>query len=525
MFKLSYTLKNRIVVCLLTLLLTPFILVGQDIMSDQPILLMPSYSVTDGNQGLDALESQLRNDLLKINIPPRSWVMNSTYVDSEEVLDVAIIGGGMAGMTASFALIKEGISNIKMFDENPKNQEGPWIKYARMEALRSGKRYMGPALGIPSLTFWSWYEAQYGKEGWDNLKICPTKLWHAYLCWFKRVLKLPVENKMTLVKINPSNDLLELTFHYEEHSIIVYARKVILATGMEGSGGYEIPDYLKGIAKRFYAHTGEVIDPQFFYNKRIAIIGAGSSAFDAAGVALENGAESVDILVRRSAVSQINKFGQFAYPGLENGFYSLPDGMRSLFFAEVFKLGGIDPSKAALERIKDFKNLHLHYNTQVQHVVDNGDTAILQTNQETFQVDFIIAATGCRVDLSKRSELDSIRHAILLWENHVPCELLQQVPMLGYFPYLGPHFEFLEAEPGTAPFLKNIYCFNYGAFLSHGLLSSEIPGISVGATRLAKGIAADFFLNESLLYFEKIRNWQTPDFNSSDYSPLRKQSP
>ncbi len=195
--------------------------------------------------------------------------------------------------------------------------------------------------------------------------------------------------------------------------------------------------------------------------------------------------------------------------------------MRCLFFAEVFKDGGIDPSKAAVERIKDFENLHINYDTHVQKVVDNGNTAILQTNRKTFQVDFIILATGYGIDLSKRSELDAIRHTILLWENRVPQKLLQEVPLLGRFPYLGPNFEFLEAEPGIAPFLQNIYCFNYGAFLSHGLLSGDIPGISSGATRLAKGIAVDFFLKESMLYFEKIRNWKTPDFNSNDYPPLQ----
>lgn len=43
------------------------------------------------------------------------------------------------------------------------------------------------------------------------------------------------------------------------------------------------------------------------------------------------------------------------------------------------------------------------------------------------------------------SELDAIRHAILLWEHRVLQELLQQVPMFGRFPYLGPNFEFLES--------------------------------------------------------------------------------
>lgn len=507
MLELHHSFINKLFNSLLTLLLIPFILVGQD------------YCLS---QRVDALEAQVQKDLLKINAPRRPWLINPTQVENKEVLDVAIIGGGMAGMTACFALIKEGISNIKIFDENPPDQEGPWVKYARMNCLRSGKRYMGPALGIPSLTFWSWYEAQYGKEGWDNLPICPTKLWHDYLCWYRRVLKLPIENNRTLVKLKPSNNALELTFNHEGYPIVVYARKVVLATGRDGSGELKIPYYLKGVEKRLYAHTGEVIDPHFFQSKRIAIIGAGSSAFDAAGVALENGAESVEMLVRRSAISQINKFAQFSFPGLENGFYFLPDEIRCLFFAEAFKDGAIDPSRAAVERIKDFDNLHVHYNTLVQKVIDTGNRAILQTNRRTFQVDFIILATGYGVDLSKRPELDEIRPYILLWESRAPKELLEQVPMIGNFPYLGPNFEFMASEPGRASYLKDIYCFNYGAILSHSTLSSDIPSISLGATRLAKGIAADFFLSDSLLYLEQIRKWQTPDFNTDDYPPLRK---
>lgn len=373
-------------------LIAPSFLVGQENSSTCLLLRDP--------QKLKALEAQVHSDLLKINFPRRPWVIHSTEMDDLEVLDVAIIGGGMAGMTAAFALTKEGISNIKIFDENPYCQEGPWVKCARMKALRSGKRYMGPALEIPSLTFTSWYEALYGKESWENLACCPTKLWHDYLCWFRHVLHLPVENKMSLVKLTPSKNLLELTFNDDGEPIVIYARKVVLATGREGSGGCKIPDYLQGVAKQLYAHTGEIIDPQFLNNKRIAIIGAGSSAFDAAGIALENGAKSVEMIVRRPAIPNINKFSQFSYPGLENGFYFLSDEMRCLFFAEAFQ-SGLDPNKAALERIKDYKNLHIHYNTDIQHVVDEDDTVVLQTNRQTFDVDFIVVGTGYEVDLSK----------------------------------------------------------------------------------------------------------------------------
>ncbi len=122
-------------------LLLTFLWMASGIAVEQKVVLI---SGATSDIGLETLEIRVKNDLLKINIPSLPWIINST--DNSDVLDVAIIGGGMAGMSASFALIKEGISNIKIFDENPQDQEGPWIKYARMNVLRSGKRYMGPAL-------------------------------------------------------------------------------------------------------------------------------------------------------------------------------------------------------------------------------------------------------------------------------------------------------------------------------------------------------------------------------------------
>ena len=68
------------------------------------------------------------------------------------------------------------------------------------------------------------------------------------------------------------------------------------------------------------------------------------------------------------------------------------------------------------------------------------------------------------------------------------------------------------------PYLKNLYCYNYGATLSHGLLSSDIPAISIGATRLAQGIAADFFIQDSDWYLEYLKNYQIKDFEQEEYS-------
>ncbi|MGN6458650.1 MAG: FAD-dependent oxidoreductase, partial [Achromobacter mucicolens] len=45
-------------------------------------------------QGLPALEARLRQDLSWLEIPAKNWV-TPRLVDGQQVLDVAIIGGGM----------------------------------------------------------------------------------------------------------------------------------------------------------------------------------------------------------------------------------------------------------------------------------------------------------------------------------------------------------------------------------------------------------------------------------------------
>jgi len=43
--------------------------------------------------------------------------------------------------------------------------------------------------------------------------------------------------------------------------------------------------------------------------------------------------------------------------------------------------------------------------------------------------------------------------------------------------------------------------------LSHGFLSSDIPGISIGAERLARGIITDFFNEEREMYYKKLKKF------------------
>src|ERR1700760_5199769 len=111
--------------------------------------------------GLAALEERLRQDLAWLERPAKSWVPRRV-VDGQEVIDVVIIGAGMAGLVASGMLKRMGVDNQLVIDRAAAGQEGPWVSYARMRTLRSPKELTGPAMGLPALTFRAFYEAQFG---------------------------------------------------------------------------------------------------------------------------------------------------------------------------------------------------------------------------------------------------------------------------------------------------------------------------------------------------------------------------
>ncbi|WP_234394853.1 hypothetical protein [Acetobacter papayae] len=86
-------------------------------------------------------------------------------------------------------------------DRAEQGREGPWLNYARMPTLRTPKTAVGPALGVPALTFRAWFSAQYGAEAWNALDKIPTPMWMAYLCWYRKVLDLPVRNQTNVTDI------------------------------------------------------------------------------------------------------------------------------------------------------------------------------------------------------------------------------------------------------------------------------------------------------------------------------------
>lgn len=483
------------------------------------IFLTPLCRLSAENSpfGLDELEKALARDLRLINYPP-SPIKEAEKTSSKDqpIYDVVIIGAGMAGLAAGAALFKEGIFHIQLFDQNPEGLEGPWLTYARMKTLRSGKDDMGPALDIPHLTFHAWYEAQYGEEGWEQLDKIPTQCWMDYLIWFKNAMHLPVENECRLSSINPGNDYYTLDMIRQGRAFQVKALKVVLATGRAGFGGPRIPAFVQNLPKEKYAHVMESIDFNLLKGKDICVVGGGTSAFDAAATALESGVAKVDLILRAACLPCINKFSSLPDHCFRLGYYKQKDEWRWKVMSHTLTCT-VPPPIDALKRVMAYKNLNKISDVKIRNAIHKHDKVELETNRGTYEYDFVILGTGFEINGKYQHELSLIYKDILLWKDQFPCEMNPCNANLGFFPFLGPYFEMLEKKGGQAPYLKNLYCFNYASIMSHGMLSSDIGSISFGAKRLAEGIAQDFIQQQSEIYLKRLEDYNKIEFDSEEY--------
>lgn len=470
-------------------------------------------------EGLAALERRLAHDLVCLNYPPADWVKPRTHPQARHVHDVAFVGAGTCGMAAAFALMREGIGNVALFDRNIEGREGPWVTYARMAALRSPKHLAGPVMGLPSLTFRAWYEAQHGEESWEPLGKIPRPMWMEYLRWYRKVLSLPVENEVSVERVAPDGGLIRLDLVRRGQKDTAYARKVVFATGREGLGGPAILPAFAGLPRTHLAHTADDIDFASLEGKRVAVIGAGASAFDNAVTAMDAGAASIAMFVRRDDLPRYNRFKQVVYGGFMNGFAESGDAWRWHSLYQVMSDRVAAPRESVL-KVTAQPNYALHLGSPVTASRMAGGEVELTTPKGAHRFDFVILGTGFAVDPRLRPELADFADEIALWRDRFAPPAEEPLAELSGFPYLGPAFEFTEKHPGKAPFLADIHCFNYAATMSHGPVAGDIPGVEVGAERMARAIARTFYLQDRALHSRDLDNYAEMELLGDEWPGL-----
>jgi FAD-dependent urate hydroxylase len=451
------------------------------------------------NMSLEELNERVKMDLSYLNFRnAEDWLQPLKHPEGH-VYDVVIVGGGQSGLAAAFGLLRERISNILVLDENPEGYEGPWETYARMVTLRTPKHITSIDLGVPSLTFRSWWEAQVGPEGWEQVDKIPRSDWMAYLRWYRKVLQLPVINQVKLKLIEPQKEGIH-RLQIEGPGAPanqVFARKVILATGIQGGGEWHVPSMISDkLPKSLYAHPSENIEFSRLKGKKIAILGGGASAFDNANFALSQGVSEAHVFIRRKEMPRINPIRQMEMSGMIERYHSLDDTEKYAIMTHFFKHNQ-PPTNDTFTRAASWPGFHLHLGAPWLDVEATVDGAQIITPQEIFTFDFLIISTGLLTDPALRPELKLVEPHILRWGDvyQAPAELAN--PVLDAHPYLSSGYSFLSRDEAGKRFLHGLYAYNYSALISNGITASALSGMRFGIPRLISSVADELFQDDS----------------------------
>lgn len=471
---------------------------------------------------LKQLNEQVISDLSSIGLSDNEWVQPKQHKEGH-VYDVVIVGGGQSGLCTAFGLIRERISNILVLDENPQGLEGPWVTYARMFTLRTAKQLPSIDLGVPSLTFQSWYRAKHGADGWEKLDKIPRTDWMDYLKWYRKVLTIPVKNEVKLDVIEPSADAIHKLHIFEKgESKTVLARKVVLATGIQGGGEWHVPDFIKALPKQLYAHTSEQIDFELLKGKRIGILGGGASAFDNANYALGEGVKEAHVFVRRKHLPRVNPMRQLEYSGIIERFHTLTDLEKYTAISHFFKYNQ-PPTNDTFLRAASYEGFAMHTDSPWLSVEQTDGGVKVVTPHAEFEYDYLIISTGLVSDPSLRPELRRVNEHIVKWSDVVEAPADVANALVDRHPYLTPEFAFVPASEEGAKALRGIFSFNYAALVSCGVSASALSGIRFSIPKLIKGIADELFEEDKAVILKSFLEYNTEEF-VADLSITKKSS-
>ncbi len=443
---------------------------------------------------LATLTAQVQEDLARIAHPAMPWLEPRLGPDAAAALDVLIVGGGQSGVAIAFGLMRAQVRNILVVDRAPRRFEGPWRTHARMPTLRSPKDYTGPDLNIPSLTYRSWHEARFGRDDWDALPIIPRELWAQYLLWVRDATGVAVSNETEVVDIAPAAGLLAVTLRRRDGGdTLRYARKVVLATGQEGTGAWWMPGFIAALPAHLRANTPDPIDFAALRGRHVAVLGAGASAFDNAATALEAGAASVSLHCRRAEPQTIQPYRWLTFAGFLRHLSDLDDAWRWRFMSRILGMREGFP-QATWDRCARHANFRLCAGsvwTDASALPGGGIT--IATTAGPFRTDFVICATGIDMDFAARAELARCACNIATWADRYTPPEAERNDRLARFPYLADDYAFTERVPGRTPWIADMHLFAIASSMSFGASGSSINAMTTAVPKLVDGITRGLF--------------------------------
>jgi cation diffusion facilitator CzcD-associated flavoprotein CzcO len=331
-----------------------------------------------------------------------------------------------------------------------------------------------------------------------------------YLLWFRRAVGLTVRNGCELLEIAPAKDgLLAATVQSAGAVETLYARKIVLATGQEVMGNWTVPESLRHLPARRCARTSDPIDFETLEGQKVAVIGAGATAFDNAATALEAGAAEVHLLCRRAEIQLVQPYRWLTFRGFLRHFCDLDDAWRWRFMRAILELREGFP-QATYDRCARFANFHLHEGSPVEAAREVGNAVELRTPHGIVLADFVICGTGTHIDFAERRELRSFADNIATWADRYRPPENERNAHLGRYPYLADDYALTERVPGKTPWISDIHLFAFASTMSFGPSGSSINAMTTAIPKLVYGLTRGLFRADLERHWRSFKAYNVP---------------
>lgn len=437
-------------------------------------------TVGDPESRLAALNRRVADSLRKLGEPAPAWPATPAGVDT----DVLIVGAGQCGLAAAFGLKRVGVANVRVVSADAVGQEGPWRSFARMPTLRSPKEAPGPELGLPDLVYESWHTARYGQASYDALDLIPTQHWARYIDWFKQATGIVVEQNRRLVGLD--GDAMKVAASFDDGERIV-ARQVVLAMGMDAMGAPTCPETFQALPVTVCFSCYGEIDFDAFAGRRVAVVGAASTAFDNAATALEQGAGAVDLYCRDARLKTLNYMKGVADYGAVAHWADFDMATRWRLARHGMSRSA-PPTLPTVSRACRWPNFRILLEAKIERATAARDGVEIMAAGVARSYDAALIATGYGIDTAVRPELARIFQHMARWRDRYAPPPDDVDATLGAYPFLTPGFAFTERTPGAAPWLGRVRLFAGPATASVGRITGESGNLKYGAPRLVRAI-------------------------------------
>jgi FAD-dependent urate hydroxylase len=239
-------------------------------------------------------------------------------------------------------------------------------------------------------------------------------------------------------------------------------------------------------------HAAQPIDFARLRGKKVAVIGAGASAFDNAATALEQGAAEVHLFCRRAEVQLIQPYRWLTFRGFLRHLCDLDDAWRWRFMRAVLEMREGFP-QATYDRCARHANFRLLEGAPIEAATATDRTVVLRTPAGAFPADFVICGTGIDMNFAGRRELQNCSANIATWADRYRPPTDEQSPRLGRYPYLADDYGLIERVAGATPWIGDIHVFAIASTMSFGASGSSINAMTTAVPKLVYGLTRGLF--------------------------------